>query len=105
MLPAQSFEDLRRRSHGESMGLALEILRNQRTQHTGRLGSHVPYSFTAAPSTLRELILQPGQGFYVPAYQRDFTWGKDEISRLFEDFDHGITRAASGQMPRHSSVL
>lgn len=59
----------------------------------------MPYSFTAAPSTLRELILQPGQGFYVPAYQRDFTWGKDEISRLFEDFDHGITRAAHGQMP------
>jgi hypothetical protein len=59
----------------------------------------VPNSFTAAPSTLRELILQPGQGFYVPAYQRDFTWGADEISRLFEDLDHGITRAARGQMP------
>jgi hypothetical protein len=64
---------------------------------TGRF--HVPNSFTAAPSTLRELILQPGQGFYVPAYQRDFTWGKDEISRLFEDLEHGITRAAHGQMP------
>lgn len=59
----------------------------------------MPSNFTAAPSTLRELILQPGQGFYVPAYQRDFTWGKDEISRLFEDLEHGITRAAHGQMP------
>jgi Protein of unknown function DUF262/Protein of unknown function (DUF1524) len=64
-----------------------------------QVGSHVPYNFTAAPSTLRELILQPGQGFHVPAYQRDFTWGKNEISRLFEDLDHGITRAAQGKMP------
>ena len=39
------------------------------------------------------------QGFYVPVYQREFTWGKDEISRLFEDLEHGITRAAQGQMP------
>jgi Protein of unknown function DUF262/Protein of unknown function (DUF1524) len=59
----------------------------------------VPYSFTAAPETLRELILQPGQGFYVPAYQRDFTWGNAEISRLFEDVETGIMRAALGQMP------
>jgi hypothetical protein len=59
----------------------------------------VPTSFSADPSTLRELILQPGQGFYVPVYQRDFTWGKDEIDRLFEDLEHGITRASSGKTP------
>ncbi|SCE95464.1 Protein of unknown function [Micromonospora echinospora] len=59
----------------------------------------MPSNFTADPSTLRQLILQPGQGFYVPAYQRDFTWGKDEISRLFEDLEQGITRAAQGKMP------
>lgn len=56
-------------------------------------------AFSADPSTLRSLILQPGQGFYVPVYQRDFTWDEDEINRLFEDLDHGITRAAAGQSP------
>lgn len=56
-------------------------------------------SFTAAPSTLRELILQPGQGFYVPAYQRDFTWGEEQIERLFDDLENGITRSAAGSMP------
>jgi uncharacterized protein with ParB-like and HNH nuclease domain len=55
--------------------------------------------FTAAPSTLRELILQPGQGFYVPIYQRDFTWGDDQIGRLFEDLADGITRSAHDQTP------
>lgn len=59
----------------------------------------MPSNFTADPSTLRQLILQPGQGLYVPAYQRDFTWGPHEISRLFEDLEQGITRAAQGKTP------
>lgn len=59
----------------------------------------MPTSFSADPSTLRQLVLQPGQGFYVPVYQRDFTWGGPEIDRLFEDLEHGITRAAGGQTP------
>lgn len=59
----------------------------------------MPTNFSADPSTLRQLILQPGQGFYVPVYQRDFTWGEAEIDRLFEDLEHGITRAATGQTP------
>ncbi|WP_432833091.1 GmrSD restriction endonuclease domain-containing protein [Dactylosporangium sp. CA-092794] len=59
----------------------------------------MPSTFTADPSTLRQLILQPGQGFYVPAYQRDFTWGEDEIDRLFEDLEQGITRATLGGTP------
>ena len=59
----------------------------------------MPSNFTADPSTLRQLILQPGQGFYIPAYQRNFTWGRDEISRLFEDLEQGITRATLGRTP------
>ena len=59
----------------------------------------MPTSFSADPSTLRSLILLPGQGFYIPIYDRDFTWGDAEIKRLFEDLDHGITRAARGQTP------
>jgi hypothetical protein len=59
----------------------------------------MPQQFHAEPSTLRKLILQAGQGFYVPMYQRDFTWGHAEIDRLFEDIDFGLTRAAGGQMP------
>jgi hypothetical protein len=59
----------------------------------------MPQQFRAEPSTLRKLILQPGQGFYVPMYQRDFTWGPTEIARLFEDIDFGLTRAADGQVP------
>ena len=57
----------------------------------------MPQQFRADPSTLQMLIRQPGQGFYVPMYQRDFTWGEREIARLFEDLDFGLTRAVEGQ--------
>ncbi|MFN2505373.1 MAG: DUF262 domain-containing protein [Acidimicrobiales bacterium] len=59
----------------------------------------MPPQFRAEPSTLRSLIWQPGQGFYVPMYQRDFTWGSTEIRRLFEDLHYGMARAAAGHNP------
>ncbi|MYA75894.1 MAG: DUF262 domain-containing protein [Acidimicrobiaceae bacterium] len=51
-----------------------------------------------APS-FGDLIGQQGRCFYVPMYQRDFTWGSDQIERLFEDLFSGIDRVASGDNP------
>ena len=28
-------------------------------------------------------------GYYIPPYQRPYSWGKDNISRLFEDLSSG----------------
>ena len=33
---------------------------------------------------------EPGQGFYIPAYQRQFSWNKTDIERLFDDVSHGV---------------
>ena len=33
---------------------------------------------------------EPGQGFYIPAYQRQFSWSKTDIERLFDDVSHGV---------------
>ena len=30
-----------------------------------------------------------GQGFYIPAYQREYSWGNANIIRLFDDIGHG----------------
>lgn len=49
-------------------------------------------AFNAMSQTLLQL-LQPGQGFYVPVYQRTYTWGADQIDRLFEDVNAGLNRA------------
>jgi hypothetical protein len=57
-----------------------------------------PPPFQANPQTLLQL-LQPGQGLYVPVYQRSYTWGADQIDRLFEDVNTGLNRAALGAGP------
>jgi hypothetical protein len=44
-------------------------------------------------------MLPPGQGFYVPVYQRSYTWGSDQIDRLFEDVNTGLRRAQAGLGP------
>ena len=28
---------------------------------------------------------QPGQAFFIPAYQREYSWSTDNIVRLFDD--------------------
>jgi len=55
-------------------------------------------AFQAMSQTLLQL-LQPGQGFYVPVYQRSYTWGADQIDRLFEDVNAGLNRAAQSPGP------
>ena len=54
--------------------------------------------FQAEAETLLSL-LQSGQGLYVPVYQRSYTWGADQIDRLFEDVNTGLNRAATGPGP------
>ncbi|MDX2468551.1 MAG: DUF262 domain-containing HNH endonuclease family protein [Acidimicrobiia bacterium] len=49
--------------------------------------------------TLGHLISQGGQCFYVPTYQRGFTWGSEQIERLFEDLYAGVDRVALGDYP------
>lgn len=57
-----------------------------------------PATFHASAQTLLNL-LPPGQGFYVPVYQRSYTWGSDQIDRLFEDLHTGLRRSYSASAP------
>ncbi|MGH9030552.1 MAG: GmrSD restriction endonuclease domain-containing protein [Acidimicrobiia bacterium] len=65
-----------------------------------RQGALMPQTlaFNAMSQTLLQL-LQPGQGFYVPVYQRTYTWGADQIDRLFEDVNAGLNRAEQAPGP------
>lgn len=47
--------------------------------------------FGAHPKSVWEYLCENGQGLYVPAYQRQYSWDKSKISRLFEDTCHGFT--------------
>ena len=42
-----------------------------------------------------DFMVTNGQGCYIPAYQRSYSWDKKNISRLFEDVLQGICRTIS----------
>lgn len=46
--------------------------------------------FKASPSSVFEFFAKAGQGLYVPAYQRPYSWDKANITRLVEDVSHGF---------------
>lgn len=47
--------------------------------------------FGAHPRSVWEYLCENGQGLYVPAYQRQYSWDKSKITRLVEDICHGFT--------------
>jgi hypothetical protein len=47
--------------------------------------------FGALPKSVWEYLCENGQGLYVPAYQRQYSWDKSKIARLLEDACHGFT--------------
>ena len=46
--------------------------------------------FKAYPVSVFEFLARTGQGLYVPAYQRPYSWDKANIARLIEDVSHGF---------------
>ncbi|MEW6647425.1 MAG: DUF262 domain-containing protein [Pseudomonadota bacterium] len=47
--------------------------------------------FGAQPKSIWEYLCENGQGLYVPAYQRQYSWDKAKIARLLEDACHGFS--------------
>lgn len=48
--------------------------------------------FEAESQSVRKLLSEPGVGFYVPPYQRPYSWAKDKVERLLEDTLHGFRK-------------
>ena len=46
--------------------------------------------FNATPNSTWQILCDAGVGFYIPPYQREYNWHKDNINRLFEDVGHGL---------------
>jgi uncharacterized protein with ParB-like and HNH nuclease domain len=47
-------------------------------------------TFTAIAKSTWDYLIVNGQGCYIPAYQRPYSWDRDNIARLYEDVVHGI---------------
>jgi Protein of unknown function DUF262 len=52
-------------------------------------------SFTHSADTLQEFFAQPGRGFYVPYYQRGYSWDEDNAAKLVTDLFRAIRRTTS----------
>jgi len=46
--------------------------------------------FKATAQSSRSFLMTNGQGCYIPAYQRPYSWSVENVDRLFEDALHGL---------------
>lgn len=46
--------------------------------------------FKATAQASGAFLVSNGQGLYIPAYQRPYSWSRDNVDRLFEDAVHGL---------------
>ncbi len=44
----------------------------------------------ASAKSALTLLQNPGTGFYIPAYQRPYSWARRHVRRLVDDISHGI---------------
>ncbi|EFL89440.1 DUF262 domain-containing HNH endonuclease family protein [Ahrensia sp. R2A130] len=54
------------------------------------MATEVKSAFTAVPQSTLSFLQANGQGCYVPAFQREYSWSKDNVDRLFEDARGGL---------------
>jgi hypothetical protein len=47
-------------------------------------------AFTTNGHTVFDFFQRPGMGLYIPLYQREYSWDKDNINQLTEDITKGI---------------
>lgn len=65
--------------------------------HMGRHGAPLRISdaYRSSVESLESLFGTPGEGFFVPIYQREYTWEEENVTQLFEDVVEGIRQLAS----------
>ena len=54
---------------------------------------NVDHAFTTTGETVAELFDRPGQGFYIPLYQRPYSWDQENVDQLTEDITDGVEEA------------
>ncbi len=56
----------------------------------------IDQAFNTTGSSVYEFFQRPGIGLYIPLYQREYSWDKDNIEQLLDDISRGIERLAEG---------
>lgn len=50
----------------------------------------VSKAFDDRSDTVSDFFRRPGVGFYIPLYQREYSWNTENIDQLMEDIFHGV---------------
>src|ERR1051326_6937960 len=53
-------------------------------------------AYDSEGGSVQDLFGSEGEGFFVPLYQREYTWEEDNINQLFEDLLQGIREITGG---------
>lgn len=53
-------------------------------------------AYKSTGESIEDLFSNVGEGFFVPPYQREYTWEEDNINQLFDDFLFGIRELTAG---------
>lgn len=56
---------------------------------------NIKESFITENKSIYDFLNQSERGLYIPLYQRQYSWSKDNIEQLLEDISRGIQRIAS----------
>lgn len=51
---------------------------------------NITQAFTTTGETVAGFLRRPGAGFYIPMYQREYSWDKENIDQLMEDICRGV---------------
>lgn len=52
----------------------------------------IELAFNTENRSVYTYMSQPGQGLYIPLYQREYSWDDDNITQLLEDINKGVLR-------------
>ncbi len=61
--------------------------------------------FEPQTQVLQTLLTKSGQCLYIPAYQRPYSWGEPQLSKLFTDIVHGFSLFVSPDNIKRSSHI
>ena len=51
---------------------------------------NIDSAFKATPESILEFFQRPGIGFYIPNYQRPYSWDEDNVTQMMEDLCSGV---------------
>lgn len=51
---------------------------------------NITQAFTTTGETVAGFLRRPGAGFYIPMYQREYSWDEVNIDQLMEDICRGV---------------